>query len=391
MAQPDRPIFIVGCPRSGTTLFRTMLHAHPRIAVPPETRFVMPAYNRRHGFGNLDSPPNRARLAKWIVDRADTRFRVLGVDAEEVRQAIVDGPPTLGSALGIVFRAYSLRHGKERWGDKRPAYYSFIEELDALFPDAQFIHVVRDGRACVASLKRTPWFDHEPIPCMATWMMAIDCSRESGAKLGPDRFIEVRYEDLVTGPEKQMRRVCDFLGEEFVAEMCEPEKIAERVNPAHYQQRQQISEGIYTKAMDAWRDELEPWEVATFERAAGERMRLYGYEPSGIGGEPPADKVRALVGEHSRLRKGLVRRRRADRRRRIDADRPIAALLTEGQRAAAALPSKRPLASRVRRSLRPVLRRLRPAYVAAQRLPARWRSAGRGIDAAAAVENIEES
>src|SRR4051794_19185395 len=229
MAPSDRPIFIVGCPRSGTTLFRTMLHAHPRIAVPPETRFVTPGYVRRYAFGPLDSERNRMRLARWIVDRPESRFRVLGLDADDVKKQIVEGPPTLGSALGIVFRAYSESHGKARWGDKRPAYYSFVDELDHLFPDAQFVHMVRDGRACVASMKKTKWFDHEPIPCMATWMMAIDCSQESGARLGPDRFLEVRYEDLVTAPEPAIRRVCEFLGEEYAPQMCEPEKIAERV------------------------------------------------------------------------------------------------------------------------------------------------------------------
>jgi hypothetical protein len=391
MAEPDRPIFIVGCPRSGTTLFRTMLHAHPRIAVPPETRFVMPGYRRRYAFGDLTVPDNRNKLATWIVDRPETRFRVLGLDADEVRQAIIDGPPTLGSAMGIVFRAYSHSHDKPRWGDKRPAYYSFIEELDALFPDAQFIHVVRDGRACVASLKRTPWLGHEPIPCMATWMTAIDCSRESGAKLGHDRFLEVRYEDLVTGPEKEMRRVSDFLGEEFVPAMCEPEKIAERVNPAHYEQRQQISEGIYTKSMESWREQLEPWEIATFEKAAGQRLALYGYDPSGVGAEPPADKVRQLIRQHKQLRTNLVSRRRTDRRHRDDADQSVAALLTEGQRLLGEGPRKRPLASHLRRSLRPAVRRVRPVLRKAQGVVGRRSTDAASLQTAQAVEDMEES
>lgn len=368
-----------------------MLHAHPRIAVPPETRFVMPAYRRRYAFGDLQLTANRQRLARWIVDRAETRFSVLEVDAEKVRQAIIDGPPTLGSAFGAVFREYSDSHGKARWGDKRPAYYSFIEELDALFPDAQFIHVVRDGRACVASLKRTPWLDHEPIPCMATWMMAIDCSRESGAKLGRNRFCEVRYEDLVTDPEKEMRRVCEFLGEAFVPEMCHPEKIAEQVNPAHYQQRRQISEGIYTKSMEAWRDELTPWEIATFEKAAGSRLALYGYAPSGIDQEPPKDKVHELLSEHRRLRQSLQSRRRSDRRKRVDADRPVAAVLTEGQRKAAAEPMRRPLASKLRRSARPVVRRTRRLWRTMVRLERPPRAAAAAPSAQQAVDNIEET
>src|SRR3954470_23973889 len=366
MAPSDRPIFIVGCPRSGTTLFRTMLHAHPRIAVPPETRFVMPAYKRRYSFGDLREDHHRSHLARWIVDRPESRFHVLGLDADDVARQIVEGPPTLGSALGIVFRAYSASHGKARWGDKRPAYYSFIDELDHLFPDAQFVHVVRDGRACVASMKKKPWFDHQPIPCMATWMMAIDCSQESGRRLGPERFLEVRYEDLVTHPESELRRACDFLGEDYAPQMCEPEKIADQVNPSYYEQRDQILEGIYTRAMDAWRDELEPWEISTFEKGAGERLAHYGYEPSGIQADVPPAQLRALVSHHRELRRNLQRRRQLDNRRRCDADTTVSAMLTSGQLAIAAAPVERPLRSRIRRRLRPVVHRARPLFAKAR-------------------------
>ena len=329
---------------------------------------MMPAYRRRDAFGDLGRPRNRRRLARWIVNRHDSRFFVLGIDGEDVTRQIVEGPPTLGSALGIIFRAYSHSHGKARWGDKRPAYYSFIDELDRLFPDAQFVHMVRDGRACVASLKKTPWFDHEPIPCMATWMMAIDCSRESGERLGPQRFLEVKYEDLVTNTESEIRRVCEFLDEDYAPEMCEPEKIADRVNPAYYEQRGQISEGIYTKSMEAWREQLEPWEIATFERAAGDRLAHYGYERSGAEADVSDEQLRSLLSHHRQLRKNLQKRRRADARRLIDAERTVAALLTSGQLAAAAKPVERPLTSRVRRRARPLLRRARPLYDRAQRL-----------------------
>ena len=153
MQPSDRPIFVVGCPRSGTTLFRVMLHAHPRIALPPENQYVMPAYHRRAKFKDLTVEKNRQRLADWITQRPDGGFHYLQLDGEKVAREIVDGATTLGTALGIPFRAYAQKFDKERWGDKRPAYYGFMDELDRLFPDAQFIHVVRDGRAAVASYK----------------------------------------------------------------------------------------------------------------------------------------------------------------------------------------------------------------------------------------------
>ncbi|WP_344867088.1 sulfotransferase, partial [Planomonospora alba] len=120
--ESDRPVFVIGCPRSGTTMLQLMLHAHPRMAIPPETRFMIAAYQRRLRFGDLADPVCRRELAEWLVNRRQSRFHLLGLDAAETVERIVAGPPTLGSALGTVLRAYAARFGKPRWGDKRPSY-----------------------------------------------------------------------------------------------------------------------------------------------------------------------------------------------------------------------------------------------------------------------------
>src|SRR5216684_180435 len=98
----DRPIFILGCPRSGTTLLQLMLHAHPRIAIPPETRFVLTSYEVRNTFGDLLRGPNRMALANSIVRERQTLLYDLPLDAVEVFAEIREGPPTPGSAIGIV-------------------------------------------------------------------------------------------------------------------------------------------------------------------------------------------------------------------------------------------------------------------------------------------------
>ncbi|WP_329290527.1 sulfotransferase [Streptomyces pseudovenezuelae] len=118
---PVRPVFVLGRPRSGTTLLQLTPHAPPGIALPPETRFVLPAYSERLRFGDLGDSGNQARLAAWITGREETRFHELGLDAGLVAERVEDGPPTLGSALGITPGAYAERHGKVHWGDKRPA------------------------------------------------------------------------------------------------------------------------------------------------------------------------------------------------------------------------------------------------------------------------------
>src|SRR5260221_13347970 len=113
----DWPIFILGCPSSGTTLLQLMLHAHPRIAVPPETRFVLTSYEARNTFGDLRREPNRMALANSIVRERQTLFYDLDLDADEVFAEIMAGAPALRAALGVAFCGYARRVCQARGGD----------------------------------------------------------------------------------------------------------------------------------------------------------------------------------------------------------------------------------------------------------------------------------
>ena len=158
MTTADRPIVIVGCARSGTTLLQAMVHSHARLAMPPENRFVMPVYRNRATFGDLREAANRDAVADAVVARRAGKFADLRLDADAVRRRMHEVPPTIGSLLGAVLEAYARRFGRQRWGDKRPNYIKSLDDVLALFPDAQIVHMIRDGRDCVASLKRMPWW-----------------------------------------------------------------------------------------------------------------------------------------------------------------------------------------------------------------------------------------
>ena len=330
----DRPIFIVGCARSGTTLLELMLHAHPRIAMPPETRFLMKLYDKRVKLGDLGDPQCRAAVASAIVDRKDSKFRDLRLDREKVRQAIMDGPPTLGSAVGIVFREYAARHGKPRWGDKRPNYINYINPLLALFPDAQIVHIIRDGRDCVASLKRMLWWKHPFRVSVNKWIQAIEAGNAARQKLRPDQYYELKYEHLVANPEKELRALCQYLGEAFHPAMLEPHKIApiavpERKLADHHQQL--TAQEISTKTVGNWLRELTPKELALMETMAEKQLRQYGYALSGRGGEISRKRHQRVVKliEEVALKASQYEKTDAQRTQRYG--RPVQALLTRGQ------------------------------------------------------------
>ena len=284
-----------------------MLRAHPRIAIPPETRLLLDAYEHRGAYGDLRLLPSRTALAEWIVAGAGTRFGALGLDPRSVRDEIIAGPPTLGSALEITMRAYARRLGKPRWGDQRPGYVQHIDALLRMFPDAQIVHLVRDGRDCVAALKRTPWWRMGVHHAIATWTQALDAGEAAAQRLPSDAYLEIQYERLTADPEGELRRLCAFLDEEYAPSMAQVS-----LEPA--------------SEIAADRRSLARWEAELCEAVMTDRLLAYGYEPSPAG-RPAAHHLAryATVTTHRRL--AARKRAMLDLRVRAAEVQPVASCL----------------------------------------------------------------
>jgi hypothetical protein len=276
-----RPIFILGPPRSGTTLLSVMLQAHPRIAIPPENRFVLPTYFNRASFGDLSQLENRRQLAEAIT--SSDAFGNLGLDPGWVVDRITAAGWTVGAAFGQVLRAHADRFGKVRWGDKRPAYRRYLWVIERLFPNAQFVNTIRDGRDCVASMASLPYWQQrsEPSYRIREWMEAVEYAEAARERLSPESFHDVRYEQLVTDPEKELRGLCDFLGEEFDEAMLAPRTVADQVVPDnqvwHAKTRGDVSAG----SIGGFADRLTERELQACETIMGDRLREFDYELSG--------------------------------------------------------------------------------------------------------------
>lgn len=323
-----RPIIVVGCPRSGTTLLQVMLHTHPRIAIPPENRFVLPAYSRRREFGDLGKEANRRKLGKWITRRSKTKFGDFGLDADEVIARIAAAPPTLGSALSTIFQAYADRFGKARWGDKRPMYALHLDVIRRLYPDAQIVSIVRDGRDCIASLKEMSWYQHDLHYAISSWALSVDATRRAARRLGPDSFYEIGYEQLVHDPEPQLRALCDFLGEDYHAAMADPAETAAVAVPERKKHHALTHQPVTEQRVESWRERLTPEEIAVCESLLGSRLRRYGYELSGAGraGLSPRARVHVIK---TRRRARDASRAVADNLRRLTGEAPVAAATAE--------------------------------------------------------------
>jgi hypothetical protein len=192
----------------------------------------------------------------------------------------------IASILEAIYSSYASQYGKPRWGDKTPLYLSHVDMLADLFPTAQFIHIIRDGRDVALSMReayRGPRFWYVDLYYSAEeWKQKLRKAFSSGTHLGKSRYIEVRYEALVENPEPILRQVCAFLGEEYEPGMANPQQEAAHhyhTKGIHRQTRQPPTKG----RSERWRKEMSMADQRLFERAAGTMLKLLGYPTQTVG------------------------------------------------------------------------------------------------------------
>ncbi len=276
------PLFVLGVSRSGTTLLRVILDRSPGIAIPDESFFI-PLLARRHR-GNV----NRARFVDDL--RRLPTLRAWGLSADDIVPRL---RPEMraGEAIAAVFDAYAAKEQKPRWGDKTPMYMRHLPLLERLFPTAQYVHLVRDGRDAALSFLRMPegtytrtWAHPDtPAEFACLWRSEVSEARERGKRLGPARYLEVRYEDLIAGPDDVVEGICDFAGLPYAPAMLD---YAGAVDVSQKPHQQRLLQPLTPSARD-WRTQMEADDVLAFESIADELLAELGYELSG-----PASEVR---------------------------------------------------------------------------------------------------
>ena len=213
-SMPSPPaVFIVGSPRSGTTLLRMMLDSHPELAIPPETGFIPHALRC---IGGTDASRRRAfceTLANFPVGAsAWADHRVSRAELLNELKALV--PFQLDQAIRCFYKLYAARFGKTRWGDKTPTYGLYAPAILRLLPEASFVHIVRDGRDVALSL-RDLWFapGRDMTSLARQWRRDVRVTRRLSQRC--PRYMEVRYESLVRQTEIEIRRICEFIELEY--------------------------------------------------------------------------------------------------------------------------------------------------------------------------------
>ena len=267
------PLVLLGVSRSGTTLLRVIVDRSPGIAIPDESFFV-PLLARRHGTA-IDA-------GRFLDDLARIpTVRDWGVSIPDVARRVHSGMPT-GAAIAAIYETYAAAAGKPRWGDKTPMYMRHLTLLEQLFPDAQYVHLIRDGRDAALSFLQMPegtytrtWaHPSSPAQFACLWRKEVTAARALGGRVGEGRYHELRYEALVSEPEATVRRVCAFAELPFAREMLEYAGAVD-VSAKPHQQRLLTPP---TTGVRRWQEDMAPEDVAAFESIASDLLVDLGYD-----------------------------------------------------------------------------------------------------------------
>jgi hypothetical protein len=275
-AAPSRgPVFIVGAPRSGTTMLQYILDDLENLAFPTgESHFLIPMHRNQTRFTDLASPAGMERLLRTLhgfnAEFLDTDLHGMKFDVSTLAASfLAEQRSSVRDVIAGIFEHNAQGMGKTRWGDKTPYYALHLDRILDWWPDAQFIHLIRDGRDVALSLfGRAHDFSAYNIYTAAQyWQKYVDTCRAQGRHLPASQYLEIRYEDILADKDAAILTICNYLGESWA-----PRKPAgNETAPARH------LKSIKPDNQGKWRRALTRWQVRVFESEAGSTLAQCGY------------------------------------------------------------------------------------------------------------------
>lgn len=278
--------FILGRPRSGTTLLRTLLDVHPNITIPLENSGLIHLHFKYRNVKQWD----RVKLKDLFIDFKNLNFiETWNLDWEQIED-MLDYPSDLKLSFHEIIRVYYYHYHSEfakeeirSLGDKSPLNSLYARELFHLFPGAKFIHLVRDYRANLASMSKHDVFSPSSTAKLMQWRKSLNQINKLALAF-PERYLLLRYEDLVLNPRQNYEQICIFLNVKYIPEILNPDYRKNAVNNIYNsafldQWQPDLSGKISTSNIDKWKNELGSAAVRKADYIAGKTGQLFQYEP----------------------------------------------------------------------------------------------------------------
>jgi len=282
------PVFVLGSPRSGTTLLYNMLLSAGGFAVylAESNAFNLLAPH----FGDLGSREARQKLLQvWLASKL---FRASGLDADQIENEVLERCRNIGDFLRIVMGGITRAQGMQRWAENSPEGILHLPLIKRLIPDALVIHIIRDGRDVAMSLSNVrylrpfPWQDRISLTGAGIyWEWIVEHGRRCGRPLGPD-YMEVHFEDLVAAPRETLKTVGSFIDHEL-----DHDRIQEvgygSVSKPNTSFRGELRENF--NPVGRWKKGFSPKQLLRFESVLGKTLTELGYTTATDGAQRGMD------------------------------------------------------------------------------------------------------
>lgn len=286
--------FILGNPRSGTSLLRLILNSHSKVVVPPESGFFL-WWSKKYAEWNVDKSKNPELIDQYISDvKSSKKMETWNLDFNLVKANIYKQNPKDYLTLSqIIYQTYAFHRAKEPTviGDKNNYYINHLETLYQLVPSAKFLHIIRDGRDVACSYQELAKLDtnspYKPdlptnIEAIANeWLINNSNILEFSKKIMRENFLSIRYEDLVLAIREQAELMCSFLGISYDANMLQyykdnKQNVEEPISTLDWKKK--TLEKPDTNNINKYKKILSIQEIENFNSVGGDMLRRFRYE-----------------------------------------------------------------------------------------------------------------
>lgn len=279
--------FIVAKGRSGTTLMQTILDANDHVMLPIESRLILHLKKKYLSVVQWSPKVIEAFITDLYKDKKFARY--WGVDRQNLQSSLLelasDGLdfPTVCKVIYLSYPSPFQKSAIYLIGDKNPVYSNFIQEMLEVFPEARFIHLVRDYRDNIVSNKKV--FERQSVSLLAEGWVMYNRNIEEQRQINPDNFYLLRYEDLASDPERFVQEICKFVGITFEPKMLEfhttinnvkEQKFVKEISVVH----PNILNPVNTAQINKWKKSLSANELNLIEYCVAGKGEQYGYSGS---------------------------------------------------------------------------------------------------------------
>ncbi len=278
----EDPFFVVGSPRSGTTLLVQLLNRHSRLFIPPETAF----FHAKHQHEARFRSENREDMLRAFVDFFLSRraIRLFALDDPNLRPMLLDGAADYCDVLSNFMRYLMDSESGRRWGEKSPVHLNYVPEILNCYPEAKILAIVRDGRAVVASRINHPNWNDNLYSASRIWRRHARTLRELRECYDRSRLHVLRYEDLLQQPKNELLAATEFLGEPFEQNMLGAGGGTESGKFDRYYDQDWMRKSrapIDSRRIAAWADNFNNNQIACVEKQLSSELTFFGYSLTG--------------------------------------------------------------------------------------------------------------